>query len=89
MQRKKSRCVVIVSIHVCIAAYSCRYDVDQQINIRYSEVQKSVSKDNTVRDSIYVNVDKPSEPVYEAIEIAHKHDNDIKMDANPAYHATS
>ena len=62
-------------------------DSDQQSNITYSGVKQSVSRDNTIRDPTYVNIVKPSEPEYEAIEIAHKPDHDVKMDANPAYHA--
>ena len=31
----------------------------------------------------------PSEPEYEAVETDHKADCDVKMDANPAYQATS
>ena len=67
----------------------CRYNVDQQSNITYSGVKQSVSKDNTITDPIYVNAVKPSEAEYELIEIAHKPDHDVKMDTNPAYHATS
>ena len=63
----------------------CRYDVNQS-NIRYSEVKQSVSRDNTIKE--YTNV-KPSEPEYEAITTDHKPGYDVKMDANPAYHATS
>ena len=61
----------------------CRYDVNQS-DIRYSEVKLSVSKDNTVKDYV-----KPPEPEYEAIETDHKPTCDVKMDANPAYRATS
>ena len=32
---------------------------------------------------------KPSEPEYEAVETVHKFACDVKMDANPAYQATS
>ena len=66
----------------------CRYDVNQG-NIRYSEVKQSVSRDITIKE--YVNV-KPSEPEYEAIETDTKKlgvGGDVKMDANPAYQATS
>ena len=48
-----------------------------------------MSRDNTIRDPTYVNIVKPSEAEYEAIEPTHKPDHDVKMDANPAYHATS
>ena len=101
VQRKKSRCVVSSSytFYVAIVEYCYRYDVDQQSNIRYSEVKKSVTRDNTVKDPTYVNTvknptyvntAKPSESeYYESIKIAHKPDHDVKMFANPAYHATS
>ena len=63
-----------------------RYDVNQS-NVRYSEVKQSVSREDTIKDSTNV---KSSEPEYEAIEIDHKPiDCDVKMDANPAYQATS
>ena len=66
----------------------CRYDVSQdQSNVRYSEAKQSVSISNTVTDS------KPSEPEYEAIDtdpkLSIKLGGDVKMDANPAYQATS
>ena len=48
-----------------------------------------MSRDNTIKDPTYVNIAKPSEPEYEAIEPTHKPDHDVKMDANPAYRATS
>ena len=60
----------------------CRYDVNQS-NIRYSDVKQSVSRDHTIKDA------KSSEPEYEAITTDYKPDCDVKMDANPAYHATS
>ena len=64
----------------------CRYDIYQS-NVRYSDVKKSVSRDYTNNDSTNV---KSSEPEYEAIEIDHKPtDCDVKMEANPAYQATS
>ena len=93
VQRKQSRCVVS-SIHCtycCSLEYCCRYDVDvdQQSNVRYSDVKQSVSRDNTIKDPTYVNIAKPSEPEYEIIETDHKPDHYAKMDANPAYHATS
>ena len=66
----------------------CRYDVDHdQSNVRYSDVKQSVSKDYTIKESTNV---KSSEPEYEAIEFDRKPtDCNVKMDANPAYHATS
>ena len=60
----------------------CRYDVNQS-NIRYSDVKQSVSRDHTIKDA------KSSEPEYEAITTDYKPDCDVKMDANPAYQATS
>ena len=64
----------------------CRYDVNQS-DVRYSEVKKSVSIDNTIKDSSNI---KPFEPEYELIGIDHKPtDCDVKMEANPAYQATS
>ena len=49
-----------------------------------------MTRDHTIRDPTYVNTGKPSESeYYEPIEITHRPDRDIKMDANPAYHATS
>ena len=78
------------TFYVAIIEYCYRYDVDQKSNIRYSEVKKSVIRDNTVKDPTYVSTAKPSESEYhEPIEIAHKPDRDVKMDANSAYHATS
>ena len=42
------------------------------------------SRDYTIKDS------KSSEPSeYEPIKTFYKLDSDVKMDANPAYHATS
>ena len=64
----------------------CRYDVNQS-NVKYSEVKKSMSRDYTIKDSTN---GKSSEPEYEAIEIDHKPtDCDVKIEANPAYQATS
>ena len=56
--------------------------------IRYSEVKLSLvlSRDHTIKDSTNVEL---SEPEYEAITTDHKVDSDVKMEANPAYHATS
>ena len=59
----------------------CRYNVDQS-SIRYSDVKQSVSRDNAIRDS------KSSDAEYAAIATAHKPNRDVKMIANPAYHAT-
>ena len=75
----------------------CRYDVNG-----YSEVKQSVSRDNTITDSKHV---QSTEPEYEAIDDRKLnmkplcdvkmdanpayHASDVKMDANPAYHATS
>ena len=63
----------------------CRYDVNKS-DIRYSEVKLSLSGDSTIKDSTNV---EPSEPEYEVITTDHKLDSDVKMEANPAYHATS
>ena len=94
VQRKRSRCVVtsiIFYIKLYRWEYCCRYDDDgdQQSNVRYSDVKQSVSGDNTIKNYRYANTARPSEPEYEDIEIDHKPDHDVKMDANPAYHATS
>ena len=48
-----------------------------------------MSRDNTVTDSKQV---QSTEPEHEAIvdpKPNMKHSHDVKMDANPAYHATS
>ena len=42
-----------------------------------------MSRDHTIKDA------KSSEPEYETITTDYKPDCDIKIDANPAYHATS
>jgi len=90
VQRKQSRCVVtMVSFYVVIASCCCRYDVDQS-SMRYSEVKHSVFGSNTITDSKPV---KPSEPEDETIAadstLNVKLGYDVKMDANPAYQATS
>jgi len=90
VQRKQSRCVVtIVSFYVVMASCCCRYDVDQS-SMRYSEVKQSVSGSNTITDFKPV---KPPEPEYEYIApdptLNVKLGHDVKMDANPAYQATS
>ena len=75
-------------MYVAIADYLCRSNVNES-NIRYSEVKQSMSRDNTVTDSKHV---QSTEPEYEAIvhpKPNTKHSYDVKMDANPAYHATS
>ena len=72
-----------------IASCYYRYDVDQS-SMRYSEVKQSVSGSNTITDSKHI---KPSEPEYETIAadptLNVKLGYDVKMDANPAYQATS
>ena len=48
-----------------------------------------MSRDNTITDSKYV---QSTEPEYEAVvdpKPNMKHSYDVKMDANPAYRATS
>ena len=49
-----------------------------------------MSRDKTITDSTNKYI-KPSEPEYEAIDTKPnvKPDCDVKMDANPAYQATS
>jgi len=89
VQRKQSRCVItIVSLYVVMASCCCRSD--DQSSMRYSEVKKSVSGSNTITDSKHI---KPSEPEYETITadptLNVKLGYDVKMDANPAYQATS
>ena len=65
----------------------CRYDVNQS-NIKYSDVnyKQSLSRDQIITDPAQY---KSSEPEYEDIGTDHKPDCDVKMDANPAYQATS
>ena len=59
----------------------CRYDINQS-NIRYSDVNRSVSRDYTIKDA------KSSEPPeYEAIKTDYKANTNIKMD-DPAYHVS-
>ena len=91
VQRKQSRCVVtsIHSVQLQLSTVADTYNVDQQSNVRYSDVKQSVSRDNTIKDSTYVNIAIPSEPEYEAIETDHKPNHDVKVAANPAYHASS
>ena len=63
--------------------YCCRCDVSN----RYSDVKKSVSSNYAIANSTNV---KQSEPEYEAVIVNdYKRDCDVKIDANPAYHATS
>ena len=46
-----------------------------------------MTREDTIKDSTNV---KSAEPEYEAIQLDHKPtDCDVKMDANPAYQATS
>ena len=95
VNHKQSRCDVITntpcSSVVILDCFCCRYDVDQSdVSVRYSDVKQSVSKDQTITE--YANqYIKPSEPEYEAIDTKPnmKPNYDIKMDANPAYQATS
>ena len=58
--------------------------------MRYNEVKQSVSGSKTITDSKHI---KPSEPEYEIIAADPKTNvrfgYDFKMDANPAYQATS
>ena len=63
----------------------CRYDVNQS-NISYSDVKRSVSRDHAITDP---TKHKQSEPEYEVVEVDHRRDRDVTMDANPAYQATS
>ena len=85
VQRKRSWCVVTRYILVIYITICCRYDVNQS-NKRYSDVKHSLSIDYTIKDPLKY---KPSEPEYEAVETDNKPTCDVKMDANPAYQATS
>ena len=89
IQRKQSRCVV-TNMH-CMQIYkkliiSYRYAVSQS-NVRYSDVKQSGSTDHAITQSTNKHI-KPSEPEYEAVDNM-KPCSDVKMDANPAYQATT
>ena len=76
----------VATVH--IADYiCCRYDVNQG-NIRYDDIKQSRDKTTTDPMSKYI---KPPEPEYEAIDTKSnmKPHCDVKMDADPAYQATS
>ena len=63
-----------------------RYAVSQS-NVGYSDVKQSVSRDYAITESTNKHI-KLSEPEYEAVDNIKPRD-DVKMDANPAYQATT
>ena len=68
---------------MALCKYFCRHDV----STRYSDIKKSASSNYTITNPTNV---KQSEPEYEAITVTdYRRDCDVKMDANPSYHATS
>ena len=72
-------------LYVAIVDFCYRDDY----SVRYcnSDIKQAVSRNYAITNSTNV---KPSDPVYEAIIVTdHKPDCDVKMDANPAYQATS
>ena len=71
--------------NVIVTNYNCRRPDVSQCNMKYSEVNQSMSTDNTTAGLISNEDVDPTVPVYDDIISTGIFGTDVKMEANPAY----